>query len=67
MTCCTPPRTLMGYGSWLQMWDNALEEWVFIGGTGDGSPPRVWGQHSGGCFGRGRGRFTPTGVGTTHP
>lgn len=38
---CTPPRTLMGYGSWLQMWDNAAEAWVFIGGTSDLSVPEV--------------------------
>jgi hypothetical protein len=31
----------MGYGSWLQMWDNAADEWVFIGGTSDLSVPEI--------------------------
>ena len=41
MSCCIPPRNLIGYGAFLQMWDNAVEEWVIIGGTSDLEVPEL--------------------------
>ena len=43
--------------------DNFCGVWFYLNVVG--SPPRVWGQHIRHIFGRGEGRFTPTGVGTT--
>ena len=43
--------------------DNSQYYGVFSGVLG--SPPRAWGQQLSRCPGANRGRFTPTGVGTT--
>ena len=41
MAHCIPPRNLIGYGAFFQMWDNAVEDWVTIGGTNDLELPQV--------------------------
>jgi len=35
MAACTPPEELVGFGAWLQYYNNLTSAWVTVGGTKD--------------------------------